>query len=118
MVQQGAARRPQFNRGPVVCQCGVRFDPTGGFTRDDTKENPNRMEIDDYKITKTQLLVLSDLSLALGFASIVASVIAWFARKKDDPAGGERTGIFIGLWVPSFFILSNRIARKAEELEE
>ena len=75
------------------------------------------MEIEDYKINKSHLLLLSDLSLLLGFLSIVASVIAWFTRKKDDPAGGERSGIFIGLWVPSFFILSNRLARKAEELE-
>jgi hypothetical protein len=30
----------------------------------------------------------------------------------------ERFGIFIGLWVPSFFILSNRLSRKADELIE
>ncbi len=74
------------------------------------------MEIEEYKITKTQLYFLSDLSLALGFVSIVGSIVAWFSRKADDPAGGERSGIFIGLWVPSFFILSNRLARKAEEI--
>ena len=75
------------------------------------------MELDDYKITKGHLYFISDLSLILGFVSIVASIVAWFSRKTDDPAGGERSGIFIGLWVPSFFILSNRLARKAEELE-
>ena len=75
------------------------------------------MDIDDYKITKQNLYVLSDLSLALGFLSILASIIAWFTAKRDDVAQGERVGIFIGLWVPSFFILSNRLARKAEEIE-
>lgn len=75
------------------------------------------MEIEDYKITKGHLYFLSDLSLILGFLSIVASIVAWFSRKAEDPAGGERSGIFIGLWVPSFFILSNRLSRKAEELE-
>ena len=76
------------------------------------------MDIDDYKITKHSLYVASDLSLALGFVSILASIIAWFTAKRDDEAHGERVGIFIGLWVPSFFILSNRLARKAEELED
>ncbi len=75
------------------------------------------MDIDDYKITKQNLYVASDLSLALGFISILASIIAWFSAKRSDEAHGERVGIFIGLWVPSFFILSNRLARKAEELE-
>ncbi len=75
------------------------------------------MELDEYKITKGHLHFLSDLSLVLGFLSILMSIAVWFSRKKDDPAGGERSGIFIGLWVPSFFILSNRLSRKAEELE-
>ncbi len=75
------------------------------------------MEIEDYKITKGSLYLLSDITLALGFISIVASVIAWFTTKREHEGHGERVGIFIGLWVPSFFILSNRLARKAEELD-
>ena len=74
------------------------------------------MEIDDYKLTKANLYLLSDASLALGFISILISIIVWATAKKDDESHGERFGIFIGLWVPSFFILSNRMARKAEEL--
>ena len=74
------------------------------------------MEIEDYKINKHSLLLISDVSLALGFMSILLSIAVWFAAKKDDKASGERFGIFIGLWVPSFFILSNRLARKAEEM--
>ena len=75
------------------------------------------MDIDDYKITKHSLYVASDVTLALGFISIIASIIAWFTAQPDDKPHGERFGIFVGLWVPSFFILSNRLARKAEELE-
>jgi hypothetical protein len=67
-------------------------------------------------VTKSNMRVLSDVSLALGFASIIVSVATWFFRSKQDPAHGERFGIFIGLWVPSFFMLSNRLARKADEL--
>ena len=75
------------------------------------------MDIEDYKITKQNLYLASDLSLALGFVSILASIVAWFTARRDDVARGERVGIFIGLWVPSFFILSNRLARKAEEID-
>ena len=74
------------------------------------------MDIDDYKITKHNLYLVSDISLVLGFLSILVSIATWFSAKTDDRAHGERFGIFIGLWVPSFFILSNRLARKAEEL--
>ena len=74
------------------------------------------MEIEDYKINKHSLYLISDVSLALGFASILLSIATWFTAKHDDKAHGERFGIFIGLWVPSFFILSNRLARKAEEM--
>ncbi|MBV9127512.1 MAG: hypothetical protein JO117_05425 [Verrucomicrobia bacterium] len=62
--------------------------------------------------------MLSDLCLVLGFASIAGSILAWFTAKQDDKEYGERCGIFVGLWVPSFFILSNRLSRKADELED
>ena len=62
------------------------------------------------------LRLLSDVCLYLGFLSIIASVLAWFTATKENRAYGERFGIFIGLWVPSFFILSNRLSRKADEL--
>ena len=75
------------------------------------------MDSDDYKLTTDNLRLISDVSLVLGFASIIGSIVAWFSTKGADPARGERFGIFIGLWVPSFFILSNRLSRKADELE-
>ncbi len=74
------------------------------------------MEIEDYKINKHNLYLLSDVSLALGFLSILASIAVWFTAKGEDREHGERFGIFVGLWVPSFFILSNRLARKADEI--
>ncbi|MBV8141174.1 MAG: hypothetical protein JO279_04235 [Verrucomicrobia bacterium] len=58
---------------------------------------------------------LSDVSLIAGLLSIVASIATWISRKDDDRAHAERFGIFIGLWVPSFLILSNRLSRLAEE---
>jgi hypothetical protein len=64
------------------------------------------------------LRLLSDVCLYLGFLSIIASVATWFTASRENRAYGERFGIFIGLWVPSFFILSNRLSRKADELED
>ena len=67
---------------------------------------------------KDNLRLLSDICLYAGFLSIVASIITWFTASRENRAYGERFGIFIGLWVPSFFILSNRLSRIADELEE
>lgn len=66
----------------------------------------------------TQLKRLSDLCLVLGFLSILASIVIWFSTGGREPltaAHAERFGIFVGLWAPTFFILSNRFARYAEK---
>lgn len=44
----------------------------------------------------------------LGFISIIASIGIWYVAKEPDLAHGERFGIFVGLWAPTFFILSDR----------
>ena len=67
---------------------------------------------------RENLRLLSDVCLYLGFLSIIASIVTWFTASRENRAYGERFGIFIGLWVPSFFILSNRLSRKADELIE
>ena len=74
--------------------------------------------MNDLSLNKKNLKAISDLCLVLGFASIAASIFTWFTAKQDDREHGERFGIFVGLWVPSFFILSNRLARKADEVED
>ena len=71
-------------------------------------------KIDKISPSKDQLRVASDLALGLGFASIAVSIATWFLTKPKDAAHSERFGIFIGLWVPSFFILANHLARRAE----
>jgi len=53
--------------------------------------------------------ILSALCFAAGFVSIAASIAIWFLAKGADPAHGERFGIFVGLWAPTFFSLSNRL---------
>ena len=71
----------------------------------------------DPQLTPQTLRTASDLSLICGFLSIFVSIATWYNAKEGDRAHGERFGIFIGLWVPSFFILSNRLARKATEVK-
>jgi hypothetical protein len=66
-----------------------------------------------------QLKLFSNLCLVLGFASIVGSIAIWFlagGSAADTQAHAERFGIFVGLWAPTFFILSNRCDRYAEKV--
>ncbi len=57
---------------------------------------------------------LSMVCFVLGFASILASIALWFIFKTPDAAHGERFGIVVGLWAPTFFILSDRFAPVSE----
>jgi hypothetical protein len=59
------------------------------------------------------LKALSTICFYCGFLSIVASIAIWFLAKDPDAAHGERFGIFVGLWAPTFFALSDRYERYA-----
>ena len=55
-----------------------------------------------------------------GFASIIASIAIWYLKTNgvesaDLKAHGERFGIFVGLWAPTFLILSHRLSHFAKE---
>lgn len=66
----------------------------------------------------TQLKLLSHACFVLGFASIIGSIVIWYMTGGTNPeakAHGERFGIFVGLWAPTFFILSNRFDRYASK---
>jgi hypothetical protein len=57
---------------------------------------------------------LSKICFVCGFLSIGASIAVWYLASNGinplwsypDVAHGERFGIFVGLWAPTFFILS------------
>jgi hypothetical protein len=54
---------------------------------------------------------LSKLCFVLGFASILGSIAIWFltgGEAAESKAHAERFGIFVGVWAPTFFALSNR----------
>jgi hypothetical protein len=57
----------------------------------------------------------ANLSYALGFISVIASIVVWFTQGGSGSdemakAAGERFGIFVGLWAPTFMALGNGIA--------
>jgi len=70
-------------------------------------------------ISKKDLNLLSHVCFAGGFASILASITIWRSLKSPEPtkslenAHAERFGIFVGLWAPTFFALSDRLNRYA-----
>jgi hypothetical protein len=69
-------------------------------------------------MTKNSFLILSKVTYYLGFVSILGSIAIWFMTGGSDvvtQAHAERFGIFVGLWAPTFFILSNRLDRYAEK---
>ncbi len=50
--------------------------------------------------------------------SILLSIWIWWFLNGEDPlqqAHAERFGIFVGLWAPTFLILSNRFDRYADK---
>ena len=55
----------------------------------------------------------ANLSYALGFISVIASIVVWFTQGGTDTgeagAAGERLGIFVGLWAPTFMAIGNGI---------
>jgi hypothetical protein len=64
-----------------------------------------------------QLRLLGSICFFFGFASIVGSIAIWFmtgGTTEPSQAHAERFGIFVGLWAPTFFILSNRFDRYAD----
>jgi hypothetical protein len=71
------------------------------------------------KADPSTLRTLSDGCFLAGFGSIAASIAIWAVKSREaDAAHAERFGIFVGLWAPTFFILSNRFERYAERAEQ
>jgi hypothetical protein len=61
----------------------------------------------------------ANLSYALGFLSFIASIVIWFTQGGTDngevQASGERFGIFVGLWAPTFMAIGNGIDNLPDE---
>jgi hypothetical protein len=72
-------------------------------------------------VAKNIVRFLSHLCFVLGFVSIIAAVFMWVTKRGEGSAEAlahaERWGIFVGLWVPSFFALSSRFDRYSDKME-
>lgn len=59
--------------------------------------------------------VLANICYIAGFLSIIASIAIWFTSQGNGSveaiAHAERFGIFVGLWAPTFFILSSKFSK-------
>jgi hypothetical protein len=62
--------------------------------------------------------IMSKTSLALGYASMIGSIALWATGRIRGNLMQQNDGLFVGLWVPSFFILSNRYENLAQEALE
>ena len=65
----------------------------------------------------------SNVLTVAGFVSILASIVIWFTNggrdgTVEERAHGERFGIFVGLWAPTFFVLSNKYNELAVKEDE
>ena len=65
-------------------------------------------------MSASMMRVLGNICFVSGFASVLVSIGIWFLMKEPDPAHGERFGIFVGLWAPTFFALSARLDQYAQ----
>jgi hypothetical protein len=68
----------------------------------------------EFMLRKLKSLGFSaNISYALGFLSVIASIVIWFTQGGTDAgetqAAGERFGIFVGLWAPTFMAIGNGI---------
>lgn len=54
--------------------------------------------------------LVGNLCFFAGLASILVSIAIWFLYKGVDPAQSERLAIFVGLWAPTFIVLSSRLS--------
>ena len=57
--------------------------------------------------------LLSTVCFIMGFVSILGSIGIWYFYLPEDRPHAERFGIFVGLWAPTFYILSERFRTMA-----
>ena len=70
-------------------------------------------------LSKEQFNTLGRICFVLGFISIIGSILIWYLVRSEGSAEAtahaERFGIFVGLWAPTFFVLSGRFLGYAEK---
>ena len=83
----------------------------GNFLMSHANATPGLYPTRNPSATSGAVKLLSHVCFVAGFVSILASILVWVMLQKPDQPHGERLGIFIGLWAPTFFALSDRLDR-------
>ena len=102
----------EFGQGFYQCELGPELEPPPNFHL-----AWRAILARALGVKSKQLKQLSNLCFFLGFVSILTSIAIWYLTGGTSPdtiAHGERFGIFVGLWAPTFLILSNRFDRYAD----
>lgn len=55
---------------------------------------------------------MSTITYWLGLASVIVSIVIWFSQGSSDLAHSQ--AIFVGLWAPTFLLLSLRFERQEQ----
>lgn len=54
--------------------------------------------------------VASDVMYGAGLASVGLSILFWIQGKnREDNGRRERTGLFVGLWAPTFMVIGSAL---------
>lgn len=61
---------------------------------------------------------LSAACMVAGNVSMAASIALWAVGRVTRDSVKQNDGLFVGLWVPTFYILSDRLATAALDAEE
>lgn len=61
---------------------------------------------------------LSTVCLVAGNLSMAGSIALWATGRASGDRDRQHDGLFVGLWVPTFFILADRLATAALDVEE
>jgi len=73
--------------------------------------------ISTYSNDQKNRRVLSDIFLGLGALSFVGSVASWMTASHENRAYRERLSLFLGLFVPTCLLISNRLLGEEEKSE-
>jgi len=99
------------SKPPVLLSCVVRRQEIHAVVFDNDYTIGGEKFLKEKTMSSSTWRVLSNICFVAGFFSVIASIAIWFLSKEPDPAHGERFGIFVGLWAPTFFVLSSRLER-------
>lgn len=65
----------------------------------------------DSKLVKQ----MSYVSFGLGIASVIGSAAIYLLGQRNQTEGRRNTGVFVGLWAPTLFAISEMLDRISEQ---